>query len=103
MIKVKVAVTNNKIHSIAVTGHANGGPYGHDLACAAVSLVLTGGAGALKNINDFDIRLNEGNGLIRLKENKELSQHDEVVLETINNQLVTLEKSYRNLIKIEIL
>ena len=103
MIKVQIATQNNKITSISIRGHAGSGPYGHDLVCAGVSLVLTGGAGALENINDFEIKLLEGNGLIRLKENNELSTHDEIVLETIKNQLMTVYESYPKLIKIEIL
>ena len=103
MIKIEVEKSNGAIVSIKASGHAGSGEYGHDLVCAAVSAILTGGANAINEKKSFDLSLSSGNALIRLKENEMLSTHDEVVLETILVELQTIEESYRKFINIEIL
>ena len=103
MIKVEVEKSNGAIVSIKASGHAGSGEYGHDLVCAAVSAILTGGANALNEKPSFELKLSSGYALIRLHENELLSTHDEVVLETILVELQTIEESYRKFITIEIL
>ena len=103
MIKIEVEKSNGCVVSIKASGHAGSGEYGHDLVCAAVSAILTGGANAINEKPSFDLRLSSGDALIRLKENEMLSTHDEIVLETILVELQTIEESYRKFIKIEIL
>jgi hypothetical protein len=103
MIKVKVEKSSNAIVSILASGHAGSGEYGHDLVCASVSAILTGGANAINEKKSFEIKLASGEAIIRLKENEMLSTHDEVVLETILVELQTIEESYRKFINIEIL
>ncbi|EQD30838.1 protein containing DUF464 [mine drainage metagenome] len=40
MIRAEVRRSGGEIHSLRVRGHADAGPYGHDLVCAAVSAVV---------------------------------------------------------------
>ena len=103
MIKIEVEKSSGAIVSIKACGHAGSGEYGHDLICAGVSAILTGGANAINEKKSFDIKLSSGDAMIRLKDNEMLSTHDEVVLETILVELQTIEESYRKFINIEIL
>lgn len=40
MIRAEVRWRGGEIRSLRVSGHADAGPYGHDLVCAAVSAVV---------------------------------------------------------------
>jgi uncharacterized protein YsxB (DUF464 family) len=91
MIKVFVGHGTKSILKITVTGH---GPSscGYDLICAGVSSCVTGALNNLKDIDNFNIILDSGNFLCEAK--KEPSYHDQVVLETLVTQLMTISKEY---------
>ena len=58
MIKVKISNVGTNFHSLEVKGHAGSGPYGHDLACAAVSAITFGGLNALESgQNSYDVKI----------------------------------------------
>lgn len=101
MIKVKVTILpENKYDSIEIKGHAGYAPKGQDLVCAGVSSVVTGAINNLKDYDSFKIVHEEGNVLIKRLPEKEISKHDEVVIETMLTQLKTIEYSYSKFIKI---
>ena len=82
MIKIKIGyASNNQVNFLEIKGHANSAPYGKDLICAAVSAVITGGLNALRNIKNYEIKLDEGHAMF--KTNVPLDAHDETVIETI--------------------
>ena len=99
MIKVLIKREENKIVSLEVKGHAKSAEQGKDLVCAGVSTVLTGGFNSLESPKSFELKLEEGYALA--KAIKEVSSHDEVVLETIINSLKTMEESYPQFINIK--
>ena len=84
MIKVTI-VKENSFKELEVKGHANQAEYGKDLVCAAVSAVTVGGLNNLHEPENFEIKIEEGYVLARAI--KEISHHDEVVLETIITSL----------------
>lgn len=92
MIKVEIEYKGQKLQSLKVKGHANSGPYGKDMVCGAVTIMLTGAANALENdAENFDVTLEEGNAAFLPK--SAISEHDQTVLETLILQLKTLEVS----------
>ena len=92
MIKVEIDFQGKSIAGLKVKGHANSGPYGKDMVCAAVTIMLTGAANALENeAENFDVTLEEG--LASFVPKGPISEHDKVVLETLILQLKTLEVS----------
>ena len=99
MIKVLIKREGNKFISLEVKGHAKSAEQGKDLVCAGVSTVLTGGFNSLESPKSFELKLEEGYALA--KAIKEVSSHDEVVLETIINSLKTMEESYPQFINIK--
>ncbi len=92
---------NHNIHFIEVEGHAHSDVYGRDLVCAGVSTACIGIANQLANMGF----LNE-NGTIEIKEgyfkvDVKMSSHDiQVVLETFETIMRTIETSYQKYIKI---
>lgn len=99
MIKVKISKTDTKFNLLEVKGHAGSGPYGHDLVCAAVSAVLTGGFNNLQNPLDYEIELSEG--CARLKAVKDVSAYDAVVIDTIICGLKTIAEDNKDFITIK--
>ena len=91
MIKVVIKrdESSNKITSIEVKGHSNKDIKGKDLVCAAVSSIITGGANALLD-KEYDFKLEEGDAHIKALDIP--SDHDAVVLNTIEVQLKTVEE-----------
>ena len=99
MIKVLIRFEEEKFVSLEVKGHAKSAPHGEDLICAAVSAVITGGANAIKNLKDLDIKLDEGHASFIAKNS--LSSHDEIVMETIITGLKTIAEDNGQFIQIK--
>ena len=100
MIKIKIShASNNQVNFLEVTGHANSAPYGQDLICAAVSAVLTGGFNNLVNVNNYEIKLDEGHAYF--KSNAPLDAHDEAVIETIICGLNTIQESNPKFVEVK--
>jgi len=98
MIKIRIKYIDQKFASLHVSGHANQDVYGKDIVCAAVSAVLVGGINALNNPKDFKIKLDEGDA--SLEANNIISDHDEVVVETIVTGLKSIEETEPKYVKI---
>lgn len=98
MIKVICYKESDKIIGFEVKGHANYDDKGKDIVCSAVSSIVIGGLNAIKNINAFELK-NE-NGFVKLIKKDELEDEDLIVLKTIYIQLKTIETSYPSYIKI---
>ncbi|MCR4562448.1 MAG: ribosomal-processing cysteine protease Prp [Bacilli bacterium] len=103
MIKVALTTHNNHFVSLLVTGHANAGEYGQDIVCAGVSLAVQGGCNALKDDEDGEgvYELERREGYFFLKAKKELSSHDEIVIETIIAQISSIAEQYPKSVKLE--
>ena len=99
MIKIKIIYEGDLFKSLEVKGHANSAPYGHDLVCSAVSAVLTGGFNNIKNIESFNVRLDEGHA--SLEAVKEITPYDNAVIETIISGLKTIALEDPKFVKIE--
>ena len=99
MIKVLIKREENKIISIEVKGHAKSAEQGKDLVSAGVTSILAGGFNSLENPKSFELKLEEGYALA--KAIKEVSSHDEIVLETILTSLKTMEESWPQFINIK--
>lgn len=100
MIKIIINKQKKQITEVKITGHANSAQYGRDLVCAGVSSISVGIANALVSkdfLNHGTIDIKEGFVHIKVLE----STHDiQVVLETLEIMLDTIEESYTKYIKI---
>lgn len=95
MVKVKIEYSGQNLQALEVKGHANSAPYGEDVVCGAVSLATFGAMNALENIDEeFDYSIDPEQGSVSLKAKNRISEHDQIVLETLILQLKTVEVSY---------
>ncbi|HZW67858.1 MAG TPA: ribosomal-processing cysteine protease Prp, partial [Pseudogracilibacillus sp.] len=60
MITVTICRKNDKIQSFEISGHANSGPYGYDLVCAAVSAVSFGAVNAALQLSECELDIEQG-------------------------------------------
>ena len=98
MIKITASRKNGKIVNLTVKGHANSGPHGEDLVCAAVSSILVGGCNALSQPNCFAIKLDSGDASISEKEHA--NEHDYEVLEVMLVQFKSVEETSKKFLKV---
>lgn len=103
MVKVEIQYQKGDFASMKVKGHADSGPYGQDIVCAAVSAICFGALNALENADeDFDIIIDEDNkGNLGIAAKHAPSEHDATVLETWIIQLKTIEVSYSDRLTIK--
>ena len=116
MIKVIVKFyerIGGNIVSIDVSGHANSGPYGNDLVCAAVSAVMVGAANALKDneyefgpASQYDIAsltnvvVEEGHVFLEKKTYKVKNDHVDSVFYTTLTMLNTIKETNPQFVEI---
>ncbi|MCO7126422.1 ribosomal-processing cysteine protease Prp [Sporolactobacillus shoreicorticis] len=95
-----------KIVAFKLTGHADSGPHGQDLVCAAVSAVAFGSVNAVESLANLkmDVRQKEDGGYLEcgisdcpVDANLEKAQ---LVLEAMLVSMRTIEKSYGQYIRI---
>lgn len=60
MIEANVLYEQGLIRSFTLSGHAESGPYGYDLVCAAVSAVAFGSVNAVLELADTDLSIEQG-------------------------------------------
>ncbi|ATZ18122.1 ribosomal-processing cysteine protease Prp [Mesoplasma melaleucae] len=100
MIKVKVKHESELIIQVEISGHAESGPYGQDLVCAAVSGITFGALNALDIhfSKDIDLEVLENKVIIK---NKNLeNQSLQTMLEMLKIQLSTIQSQYKQFIEI---
>ncbi len=97
MIRVEVIFLKGEFRSLTIKGHAESGPYGHDLVCAAMSAIVPGGFNALKG----EYKIEVSKGFVSLEAPSGLSSHDQVVLETILAQISGISDSYPSYLTLE--
>ena len=91
MISVRVITRKVKIIRVSLSGHG-GGEYGKDLVCAGASACFVGALNALKNKDGFTCKVSSGDSSVCAI--ADVSEYDEVVLETLVTQLKTISESY---------
>lgn len=91
MINIDITQSHGHTLEIIIKGHGLSG-WGNDLVCAGVSSCYVGAMNALKDIEGFDIQIREGDSFVKAK--KIPSEHDEIVLETLIIQLMTIANGY---------
>ncbi len=99
MIRVLIKYVNNNLELLKIKGHAESDEYGHDLVCAGVSALVTAGLNNLDGIKNYDVIYEEGD--VEIKPN-DITEHDEIVLETVVVGLKSIEESYPENVKIKL-
>jgi uncharacterized protein len=107
MIQVRIFRNdNNEITSFELEGHAESGPYGQDLVCAAVSAVSFGAVNAVIKLCAVEPDIEQGGegGYLSMKLplniDQEAYQKAQHLLEGMVVSLETIERDYSQFIKI---
>ncbi len=104
MIRMTVHREHGKIRSFELQGHADSGPYGYDLVCAAVSAVTFGSVNAVEALTDSCLEIEQGaeGGFLKAVVSAEGKTLDDaqLLLEGMMVALKTIETSYGEHIKI---
>jgi|SRR5690625_4942068 hypothetical protein len=106
MIKVIISRTNNEITAFELSGHAESGPYGYDLVCAAVSAVSIGtvNAAAVLGETDLDIKQEDEGGFLYVRIPNSLPREKmekiQLLFEGMIISLKSIEAEYSRFIKI---
>lgn len=94
------------ITAFELAGHAESGPYGYDLVCAAVSAVSFGTVNAIDRLFhvNMDVKQGEDGGYLYVKipqaSNEETRDHVQTLLEGMLVSLETIERDYHQFIRI---
>ncbi len=106
MITVTFYREENDISAFELAGHAESGPYGYDLVCAAVSAVSFGAVNAIDQLFHVDMNVKQGEdgGYLYVKIpqtlNEETWNHVQTLLEGMLVSLQTIEREYHQFIRI---
>ncbi|ASZ09212.1 ribosomal-processing cysteine protease Prp [Mesoplasma chauliocola] len=100
MIKVKIKHEGEYIKQFEISGHAESGPYGQDLVCAAVSGIVFGALNALDIHFNKDADLNVLENKIIIKSQNSENQSLQIMLKMLKVQLSTIQSQYKQFIEI---
>ena len=106
MIHVSMFRSQGDITGFEISGHAESGPYGHDLVCAAVSAVSFGVVNAIVTLCGFEPDVEQGGegGYLKItlpgEMNESIHSKAQTLLEGMQVSLETIEQDYEQYIKI---
>jgi len=108
MITVTIFRQHDELTAIEISGHANSGPYDHDLVCAAVSAVSFGTINAILKLCDQKLHIDQAEndgGYLFVKipsiDVKDQKDNVQLLLEAMLVSLQTIERDYGDFIKIK--
>lgn len=99
MVKVEIFKQKNRVEMITISGHSNFADKGFDIVCSAISSITYACINSFNEINKNNIELKDGYVKIDVSQ-KNISNHDEVVLEVLVNGLKMIASSYKKNVKI---
>ncbi|MBH0230009.1 ribosomal-processing cysteine protease Prp [Halobacillus yeomjeoni] len=106
MINLKMFRSQNTLSGFEISGHAESGPYGQDLVCAAVSAVSFGTVNAIEKLCEFVPHVEQGGegGYLKITLPENLSEEKfskaQTLLEGMLVSMETIEHEYNQYIKI---
>ncbi|CDQ18132.1 hypothetical protein SAMN05192559_102125 [Halobacillus karajensis] len=106
MIHVSMFRSQGQITGFEISGHAESGPYGHDLVCAAVSAVSFGAVNAIVTLCGFEPDVEQGGegGYLKITLPRDLDElihsKTQTLLAGMQVSLETIEQEYDQYIKI---
>ncbi|MBB1070272.1 ribosomal-processing cysteine protease Prp [Limosilactobacillus sp. RRLNB_1_1] len=104
MIRVQFSLdSNQRITSFKMTGHADSGPYGQDIVCAAVSALSISTINGLEQVVHTKPDLNQDNvngGFLEVTK-LDLGHDSQILLRTLLNGLLDIQESYPKNIEVK--
>jgi len=106
MIHVILKRRKHKIYYMEVNGHANFNEHGKDIVCAAVSAITFGGINALTKCSGYpsdSFEIDVRNDIVKIKISDLEHEQIQWTLETLYIQLLSIEESYSDYLKINMI
>ncbi|WP_161877728.1 ribosomal-processing cysteine protease Prp [Alkalibacterium sp. MB6] len=107
MINIQFTREDSTIVSVEISGHAESGPYGYDLVCAAVSALSIGTVNSLIQIGKLSLDVEttgEDGGYLRFALPKQLTEKQavtaDILLESLYLSLISTEEEYGKHVKV---
>jgi len=107
MIAIQFRREGSNLMSVEMSGHAEAGPYGHDIVCAAVSALSIGTVNSLSEIAEIPVKVvsaEDSGGYLKFTIPSDLSQKQmetgQVLLQSLLLSLKSIEDEYSEYVKI---
>lgn len=100
---------NGHIVSFVVKGHADSGPYGYDIVCAAVSAITIGTVNGIDAIAGFQpqVAMDNDNGgylSVKITTDKSMTDHQkdaaQILLENLLLEMQSIQKQYAQFVSV---
>jgi uncharacterized protein YsxB (DUF464 family) len=107
MVLIETIRTDNRINSFTISGHADSGPYGHDIVCAGVSAVSFGSVNAIEALCGvrLGVETEDDGGFLRciVPDNLETETDEKVqlLLESMVVSLKSIKEQYGQYIELK--
>ena len=107
MIAIQFRREGSNLMSVEMSGHAEAGPYGHDIVCAAVSALSIGTVNSLSEIAEIPVKVvsaEDSGGYLKFTIPSDISQKQmktgQVLLQSLLLSLKSIEDEYSEYVKI---
>ena len=97
MIEVNHIYIDDTIRGFEISGHANFDEYGYDIVCAAVSMLAYTTINSLDNYG-YELDFSDDEDIMKLMVLNP-SYESEIILNTFNIGIFTLEQSYKDFVR----
>lgn len=107
MIAIQFRREGSNLMSVEMSGHAEAGPYGYDIVCAAVSALSIGTVNSLSEIAEIPIEVvsaEDSGGYLKFTIPTDISQKQmetgQILLESLLLSLKSIEEEYSEYVNI---
>jgi hypothetical protein len=107
MIYAHFNYKNDQVMNYSLSGHAESGPYGHDLVCAAVSALTIGTANNLSRLAEIEPEIDanqEEGGFIEIvlpsQMDKNQQETAQILLKALYYSLLDIQEEYQEYISV---
>ena len=107
MIDIQFRREGSKLVSLEMSGHAEAGPYGYDIVCAAVSALSIGTVNSLMEIAEIPVDIDsaeDGGGYLRVTLPADLTHKQmetgQILMKSLHLSLKSIEEEYHEHLKI---
>lgn len=107
MIAIQFRRKGSNLMSVEMSGHAESGPYGYDIVCAAVSALSIGTVNSLTEIAEIPIEVvsaEDSGGYLKFTIPNDISQKQmetgQILLESLLLSLKSIEEEYSEYVNI---
>lgn len=107
MIDIQFHREGSKLMSVEISGHAEAGPYGHDIVCAAVSALSIGTVNSLIDIAEIPVDIvsaEDSGGYLKFTLPADLTQKQietaQILMKSLYLSLKSTEEEYSKYLRI---